>query len=509
MNVPFISTGNMDQSYTSTFALGAFVAFVLVSAATLFSSIRTHQRYAALGATAPSVVRSNSFGLNLFIGMVKSVRSHQFHIWSQLLLEKHNHTMELRMFGERLVMTDDPENIKAIQETQFWDLAKSEEQRIIFQHIFGDAIFGMNGEEWKAEAALYRMHLSHVRESHVSVTEKHLLNSFALLDEEDNDVADIVDRLQLDVVTEVFLGESANSLTSNQQQFRAAVETLQKIACLRQLLGKVGVWLNDKYLAPRAVKCVRDYQNTIADKAFLRAGDPVSAPTCLIDDLIRQGKSHRDIRNAVTSILSAGKDPAATALAFAFYEIAKRPDVFRKMKAEVEEHLTPNRLPTLADLRKLKYIKMVVKETLRNHHPLGYNPRVPVKDITLPRGGGSDGRSPVSLLKGTQIIYSLVSLQNREDLGAPDASVWRPERWERWKPRSKWEFVPFNHGPRICLGQQFANFQMEYFFARLCQEYESILLLSQTQPQEGLMRLELNTKLAYPVYAKCVRKSIV
>jgi hypothetical protein len=78
---------------------------------------------------------------------------------------------------------------------------------------------------------------------------------------------------------------------------------------------------------------------------------------------------------------------------------------------------------------------------------------------------------------------------------------------ETWKPESKWEFVPFNHGPRICLGQKFAHVQMKYFLARLCQEYESISLLSVSQPQEGLMRLELNTKLAYPVYAECVRRS--
>ena len=171
----------------------------------------------------------------------------------------------------------------------------------------------------------------------MAVTERHIITTLALLDKEGNDVADIVDRLQLDVVTEVFLGESTNSLTSNQQEFRTAMETLQKIACLRQLLGKVGVWLDDKYLAPQAVKFLQKYQNTMADKAFLRSGDGTASSTCLIDDLIRQGKSHRDVRNAVTSILSAGKDPSATALAFAVYEIAKRPHVFAKMKAEVEE----------------------------------------------------------------------------------------------------------------------------------------------------------------------------
>lgn len=50
--------------------------------------------------------------------MLQAVRSHKFHLWSESLLKRHNHTIELRMFGEKLVMTDDPENIKAIQETQ-------------------------------------------------------------------------------------------------------------------------------------------------------------------------------------------------------------------------------------------------------------------------------------------------------------------------------------------------------------------------------------------------------
>jgi len=81
------------------------------------------------------------------------------------------------------------------------------------------------------------------------------------------------------------------------------------------------------------------------------------------------------------------------------------------------------RLPTLSDLHKLKYTKSVIKETLRVHHPrksplnkksteayyvVGFNARVPIKDMTLPRGGGPDGKSPVAVLKGTQICMQFV-----------------------------------------------------------------------------------------------------
>jgi hypothetical protein len=171
---------------------------------------------------------------------------------------------------------------------------------------------------------------------------------------------------------------------------------------------------------------------------------------------------------------------------------------------------------------------------------VGYNARVPIKDMTLPRGGGPDGKSPVAVLKETQIckcrswslagcgrtyraiVYSLLSMQRRKDLGVEDVDVWRPERWgtchrfsfharltqafpETWRPGNKWEYVPFNYGPRICIGQAFANFQMEYFFVRLCQEFESISLLPESKSQEGLMRLELNTKTAHAILTKSVR----
>jgi len=76
-----------------------------------------------------------------------------------------------------------------------------------------------------------------------------------------------------------------------------------------------------------------------------------------------------------------------------------------------------------------------------------------------------------------------------------------------WTPKNKWTFIPFNYGPRICLGQQFANVQMEYFFARLSQEFESITLLPESLPQEGLVKLELNTKMAHPILTKSIRRN--
>ena len=107
---------------------------------------------------------------------------------------------------------------------------------------------------------------------------------------------------------------------------------------LTTFCSKVGVYLDDKWIAPEAVKFIDGYQDAFADKAFARASkNPVSGPTCLIDDLAQKGKTRADIKNAVTSTLLAGKDPSTTTMAFGLYEIARHPDVYAKMKAEVEE----------------------------------------------------------------------------------------------------------------------------------------------------------------------------
>ena len=105
--------------------------------------------------------------------------------------------------------------------------------------------------------------------------------------------------------------------------------------------------------------------------------------------------------------------------------------------------------------------------------------RLALKDTTLPRGGGPDGLSPVKVLKDTPIAYSTLVMQRRADLYPPPSAtfapveVFLPDRWAAWQPKP-WQYIPFNGGPRICIGQQFALTEMGYVLTRLFQRYERI-----------------------------------
>ena len=77
---------------------------------------------------------------------------------------------------------------------------------------------------------------------------------------------------------------------------------------------------------------------------------------------------------------------------------------------------------------------------------------------------------------GTPICYSTLLLHRRSDVYPATSPVWpdhrefAPQRWEQWTPEP-WTYIPFNGGPRICIGQQFALGEMGYTAVRILQRF--------------------------------------
>lgn len=109
---------------------------------------------------------------------------------------------------------------------------------------------------------------------------------------------------------------------------------------------------------------------------------------------------------------------------------------------------------------------------LRLYPIVPFNLRCALKDTYIPVGGGPDGKSPVFVPKGHEVIYSVYTMHRDHEIYGPDADEYRPERWEKLRPG--WAYLPFNGGPRICIGQQFALTEAGYTTVRIMQEFERI-----------------------------------
>jgi len=64
-------------------------------------------------------------------------------------------------------------------------------------------------------------------------------------------------------------------------------------------------------------------------------------------------------------------------------------------------------------------------------------------------------------------------MQRRKDLFGPTVNDFNPSRWETWIP-VPWTYIPFNGGPRICLGQNFALTEMGHATVRVLQQFGAI-----------------------------------
>lgn len=83
------------------------------------------------------------------------------------------------------------------------------------------------------------------------------------------------------------------------------------------------------------------------------------------------------------------------------------------------------------------------------------NAREATRLTTLPIGGGPDGKAPVLVRPGERVGYSVYAMHRRKDIYGDDADDFRPERWEGDALRDiGWGYLPFNRGPRICLGRE-------------------------------------------------------
>lgn len=172
-----------------------------------------------------------------------------------------------------------------------------------------------------------------------------------------------------------------------------------------------------------------------------------------------EGMSDVELRDELITLLVAGHETTATALAWALYWIHKLPSVREKLLAELDS-LGNN--PDLGDIFKLPYLNAVCSETLRIY-PVGMLtfPRVPKVPVKL---GG------YNLEPGTILIGSIYLTHQREDL-YPEPKQFKPERFLE-RQFSPYEYLPFGGGARRCIGYAFALFEMKVALAKILSRFE-------------------------------------
>lgn len=242
-------------------------------------------------------------------------------------------------------------------------------------------------------------------------------------------------------------------------------------------------WLVGGKRFESACKDVHKFADQIIDRNLSRDNkDEESSRYVFLDFLEKNTSDRTELRSQIINILVAGRDTTACLLSWTFFLLIRHPKVLQKLRDEISTTLQGRTDITRSDLKGMDYLQNVLKETLRLYPSVPVNSRTAIRTTMLPVGGGPDLKSPVLVAKGEGVAYSVYSMHRRPDLYGLDAELFRPERWEEDLPmnrdptNSKWGYLPFNGGPRICLGMDFGLNEAAYTVVRLIQRFPTIQL---------------------------------
>lgn len=215
-----------------------------------------------------------------------------------------------------------------------------------------------------------------------------------------------------------------------------------------------------------------EFVDRFVDLAFTRRGQE-KGRYVFADELVTKTNDKYRVRSELLNILLAGRDTTASLLSNVWWTLARRPDIFNKVQDEIA--FLDGAAPDYQQIKDMKYLRALLNESLRLYPVVPLNSREALVDTTIPLGGGLDGKSPVFVPKGAVVTWSVYAMHRRKDYYGDDAEEFKPERWLGENSlRPGWEYLPFNGGPRICLGRKFQN----PLSLPSSQKFQTILIIS-------------------------------
>jgi cytochrome P450 len=198
------------------------------------------------------------------------------------------------------------------------------------------------------------------------------------------------------------------------------------------------------------------------------------------DEETGERMSDRQLRDEVMTMLLAGHETTSLALSWTYFVLADHPDIADRIVNEAADVLD-DATPTLTDIERLSYTRMVIQEVLRLYPPAWGFSRLALNEDHI---GGY--RVPAG-----SIVFLIPFVLHRRPELWPDPHRFDPERFtaDRVAARPKFAYLPFGGGPRQCIGSQFAMTEASLILTRALRQYQVELVPNQCIEARPLITL--------------------
>lgn len=261
--------------------------------------------------------------------------------------------------------------------------------------------------------------------------------------------------------------------------------TMELFQCFTELSHSVPMWrLFSTPLYRRLGRSTDAVWDTLG--TYLRRALAAPVPGSMVAEVADQIQSERQ-RRMVTDVfgdlLLSSIDTTSTMLTYVLHCLAVNPECQERAREEVFAVLpTPQDRLTAAGVAQLPYVKACLKEALRLHHVTVGVGRVLGREVQL---------SGYTVPAGVRCV-ALSQLMAREPSLFPEPERFLPDRWLRSSPHYRkpvqYAYLPFGHGPRMCIGRRVAELEAWVATALLLRQFR----VSTSTPEFGQVMKLIN-----------------
>nr|UOU03252.1 cytochrome P450 3049C1 [Brachionus rubens] len=379
--------------------------------------------------------------------------------WAQ----KYGSVFKFQIFSQFVIVTNEPDAIKEIIINKNFPKNGNIYSKIGFpyeQRFMGlGLVTDTNEQRWKKRRAIFNpgFHRSVLMNclKEFNLKTDILMEKFRTLADGKTEISLFkeINRMTLDIISSVAFGFCIDTINYPDNEFSHNItKSFEAVnRCLSDplfMINPFSYWKKKEYK-----NVIQDLRNFARDKILKRLENLKNneyAPDDILTAIVSSCKDDEiDLESLVDDFITffnAGQETTANTLAFCFLELGRNPQVYNKLKEEIDLVMGSKTELDYDDISRLEYTGCVFKETLRLWPPAPEILRVSTEEFYI-----NDLKVP----KNTPVNLSPY-FSGRNPKYFPNPDHFEPERFTNQEEISNYTYFPFSIGPRNCIGRNFA-----------------------------------------------------
>ncbi|MFT4669853.1 MAG: cytochrome P450 [Flavobacteriaceae bacterium] len=408
--------------------------------------------------------------------------------------EKHGDTFRLQIgFGKSVVFSRDASFARYTLQKNHKNYTKSTIQTIDLAKYVGKGLLTAEGEHWKKQRRLIQpaFHKKQLTSLLETVLEAIQIELLKIKTGSPKDIFPVFNDLAFQTVVKALFSSAVNPSEIKRLQ-QITEETQQMLVKeLRQPYLKWWFHASGKLKSVlRLTAEARGVLGKLIDDRKLSNKKEGDLLDMLLDARYEDGSAMEEdqLIDEILILFTAGHETTSNALTFTCELLARHPEVQEKIFSEVKK--APSKNENLMEyMQACSYTKQVVEESMRLYPPAYFIDRINIEE---------DEFNGMKIPKGTNLLFSLHEIHIHPNFWE-EPEAFKPERFLEGSKKYSSHYYPFGAGPRMCIGNNFAMYEMILAVSEVVSKYRisekttpiKILPLITMKPKDAILEFNL------------------